>query len=193
MSDPYEILVGVGTLYIAPAGTAMTALGTTPSGAWIELGETDGGVKVTKTQNIETFSSDQRTGKVKAVRTEEGVTIEVNLQEATLENLANVVGGDVTDTAAGVSTIGKRSLPLHAGAEVDEFALLFRGDSPYGNYPGQFYVPRGFMDDDVEMEFTKDGKTLIPVKFEALEYDAASTEAERFGVVEYQDAAVTGP
>lgn len=191
MSEPYEILVGVGTLYIAPSGTAMTALTSSPSGSWVALGETDGGVKVTKTQNIETFSSDQRTGKVKAVRTEEGVVIEVNLHEATLENLANVIGGNVTDTAAGVGTIGKRSLPLHAGAEVDEFALLFRGDSPYGNFPGQFYVPRGFMNDDVEMDFTKDGKVLIPVKFEALEYDAASSEAERFGVVEYQDAAAS--
>lgn len=191
MSEPYEILVGVGNLYIAPSGTAKTALGSSPSGSWIDLGESEGGVKVRKTQNIETFTSDQRTGKVKAVRTEEGLTIEVNLHEATLENLANVIGGTVTDTAAGVGTIGKRSLPLHAGPEVTEFALLFRGDSPYGNYPGQFYVPRGYMDDDVEMEFTKDGKVLIPVKFEAMEYDAAATEAERFGVVEYQDAAAT--
>lgn len=189
MTEPYEILVGVGTIYVAPAGTAMPALTAAPSGTWVSLGETEGGVTVRKTQNIETFSSDQRTGKVKAVRTEEGVEIETNAHENTLENLANVINGTVTDTAAGSGTIGKRSLKLHSGAEVTEYAVLYRGDSPYGNYPGQYYVPRGYFDDDVEMEYTKDGKTLIPFKFIALEDLDAATEADRFGVVEYQDAA----
>jgi len=188
-SEPYEILVGVGTLYVAAAGTAAPAVNAAPGGSWTSLGETDGGVKVKKTQNIEAFSSDQRTGNVKAVRTEEGVEVEVNLHEATLENLADVIGGTVTDTAPGAGTIGTRALKLHAGSDVTEYALLFRGDSPYGNFPGQFYVPRGYMDDDVEMEFTKDGKTLIPVKFIALEDLDAATEGDRFGVATYQDAA----
>lgn len=189
---PYEILVGVGQLYIAAAGTAAPAVSASPGAGWTDLGDTDGGVKVIKTQNIETFSSDQRTGKLKARRTEEGVTIKTNLNEATLENLAYAIQGTVTDTAPGAGTIGIRTLHMHAGPEVSEFALLFRGQSPYGNFPGQYYVPRGFVDDDIEMEFTKDGKTLIPMKFEALEYESASTENERFGTVTYQDAAATG-
>jgi hypothetical protein len=188
-SSPYEVLVGVGSLYIAPAGTAAPAVNAAPSGSWIELGETDGGVKVIKTQSIEKFTSDQRTGNDKAVRTEEGVSIETNLREITLESLANVINGSVTDTAPGSGTIGIRTLPMRKGATVEEFALLFRGDSPYGAYPGQYYVPRGFFNDDVELEFQKDGQTLIPVKFEALEYDAASSESERFGKITYQDAA----
>lgn len=188
-SEPYEVLVGVGTLYIAAAGTAAPAVNATPSGSWTELGETDGGVKVTKSQNIEKFSSDQRTGNNKAVRTEEGVIVETNLQKITLENLASVIDGTVTDTAPGSGTIGIRTMPLRKGATVQEFAFLYRGDSPYGAYPGQYYMPRGFFDDDIELEFTKDGKTFIPAKFEALEYDAASTVAERFGKVTYQDAA----
>jgi hypothetical protein len=188
--EAYEILTGTGTLWIAPMGTAMPALTATPSGSWVALGETDGGVKLTKTQNIESFSSDQRTGKVKAIRTEEGVTIETNLLQATMENLANVLNGTVTDTAPGSGTIGKRTLPMYAGADVDEFAVLFRGDSPYSaSFPGQYYIPRGYIDDDVEMEFVKDGKTLIPFKFEALEHLSASTESARFGTIEYQDAA----
>lgn len=187
-SEPYEVLVGVGTLYVAPSGTTAPAVNVAPSGAWAELGETDGGVTVTKSQNIETFSSDQRTGNNKAVRTEEGVLVETNLNEHTLENLANVMNGTLTDTAPGAGTIGIRTLPMRKGADVSEYALLFRGSSPYGAFPGQFYVPRGFFNDDIALEFTKDGKTLIPVKFEALEYDAASTEAERFGKVTYQDA-----
>jgi hypothetical protein len=190
-TQPYEILVGVGTLYVAPANTAKTALTATPSGSWRLLGDTDGGVKVTKTRNREAFSADQHTGKLKAVQTEEGITIETNLQESTLENLADVINGTVTDTAPGVGTIGTRSVKMYSGSDVTEFAFLFRGKSPYGNYPAQFYLPRGYFDDDVEHEFTKDGLTLIPVKFEALEDLNAATEADRFGIYEAQDAAAT--
>lgn len=189
MDSVYQVLTGVGTVYIAAAGTAAPAtVDTAPGESWTSLGETDGGVKVTKTQNIETFTTDQRTGNVKAVRTEEGLMVETNLVEATLENLANVIGGTVADTAPGAGTIGTRALKMHAGATVTEYALLFRGSSPYGNFAGQYYVPRGFMNDDVEMDFVKDDKVLIPVKFEALEYLSAATEAERFGVVTYKDA-----
>lgn len=190
--EAYEILTGVGTLYIAPAGEAKPDLDDAPAGNWVSVGETDGGVKVTKMQNIEAFSSDQRTGKVKAIRTEEGLTVETNLLQGTLENLVNVINGTVTDTPAGVGAVGFRSLPMYAGATVEEYALLFRGKSPYGaTFIGQFYVPRGYMDDDVEMEFTKEGKVLIPVKFEALEDLDAANEEDRFGTFDYQDAAAS--
>jgi hypothetical protein len=188
-SEPYSLLVGVGRLYIADANTAKPALDAAPGVAWRELGETDDGVKISKTQSIEAFSSDQRTGKVKATRTEEGITIEANLQESTLENLADVVGGTVTDVPAASGTIGKRSMGMHSGATVAEYAFLFRGDSPYGDYPAQYWVPRGYMDDDTEIEYKKGDKTLIPVKFEALEDLNAANESERFGIWEAQDAA----
>lgn len=188
-NQPYAILVGVGQLYVAPVGTAAPALTVTPSSPWVSLGETDDGVKLSKTRNREAFTSDQRTGKVKVVQTEEGITLETNLHESTLENLASVMGGTVSVTAPGSGTIGKKTLKLYGGATVAEYAFLFRGNSPYGNWPGQFYLPRGYMDDDVEMEFKKDEKTLIPVKFEALEDLNASTESDRFGYAEYQHAA----
>lgn len=188
-SAPYALLTGMGRLYRAPVGTARPALTASPSGSWQDLGETDDGLTISKTQNIEMFSSDQRTGNVKAVRTEEALRMETNLQESTLEALADVINGTVTDTAPGSGTIGTRSMPLHAGATVSEFALLFRGDSPYGPYSAQFWVPRGIFLDDVEMEYKKGEKVLIPVAFEALEYLSAATEAERFGIYEAQDAA----
>lgn len=188
-SLPYNILVGVGTIYVAPSGEAMPALTASPAGNWVSAGDTDGGVKIRKTQNIEAFGSDQRTGNVKAVRTEEGVEIETDLNEGTLENLANMIGGSVSATAAATGIIGKKVLNLHFGPEVTEYAILFRGKSPYGDFPGQYYVPRGYMSDDEELEFKKDGKTLIPMKFMALEDLNASTANDRFGKIEYQTAA----
>jgi hypothetical protein len=186
---PYDLLVGAGTLYIAPAGTAMPALTATPSGSWRDLGETDGGVKIAKRQSIEAFGSDQRTGNVKAVRTEEGLRVETNLQKSTLENLADVLNGTVTTVAAGSGTIGTKTMGMYSGPGVSEFAFLFRSNSPYGNWSAQYYVPRGYFDGDVEREFIKDGKTLVPVAFEALEDLNAATDAERFGKYQAQSAA----
>lgn len=188
--EAYELLTGVGEIFIAPAGEAKPALNAAPGGNWVSLGVTDGGVKVTKTQTIEKHRVDQRVGIVKAHRTEEGQTVETSLAQATLENYVNVVGGSVTDTPPGVGTIGVRSVKNYRGKVVEEFALLFRGDSPYGaNFVGQYYVPRGFMDDDVETEYQKEGKTLIPVKFEAMEDLSAVDAEDRFGQYDYQDAA----
>lgn len=191
-SLPYDLLVGVGTLYIAPANTAMPALDATPGASWRDLGETDDGVKVAKTQSIEKFGSDQRTGSVKAVRTEESVTVEANLQKLTLENLADVVNGTVTTTAAGAATIGTKSMSMYGGASVTEFAFLFRGNSPYGNWPAQYYIPRGIFTGDIELEYKKDSKTLIPAAFEALEDLNAAAAADRFGKYIAQHAAPTG-
>lgn len=194
--DAVELLNGVGVLYVAPADEAMPDVDATPSGNWSEMGETEGGVTVTPAQEIRKRSTDQRTGPVKAIRDEESLTIETNLVQITLENLAQVMGGQtVTDTAPGASTIGTREMGMTRGATVNEYALLFRGErqSPYGaSYPAQLWIPRGYFDGENGMEFTKDGDVLIPVTFEALEDLGAESEAVRFGKFIAQDAAATG-
>ncbi len=190
-TQPYEILTGVGTLYKAPVGTAFPALTATPAAPWVSLGETDGGVKVTPDQTTKTFSTDQRTGVVKVIRSDETLTVETNLKHSTLENISLLMGPSVTDTPAGAGTIGTREVPLHRGAEVAEWALLFRHEygSPYGDYPAQFELPRGFFDGPAGQEFKKDGEVLIPVKFVALEDLNAAQEEDRFGRIVAQDAA----
>ncbi len=193
LTSAYEILSGAGTLYIAPANESKPDLDATPAGNWTEMGETDGGVTVTPSQEIEKKRTDQRTGAVKAIRTEEDLVIETNLAQATLENLAQVMNGlTVTDNAAGASTIGYREVGMYRGGDVSEFALLFRADSPYGDYPAQYYVPRGFFAGEHGMEYQKEGDIYIPFSFEALEDLNASSESERFGVYEAQDAEATG-
>lgn len=190
--NSFEILTGVGALYIGPASEAAPAVDETPAGNWRALGETKDGVKVTHDQKIEKIFIDQETGAIKAVRSEESMKVETKLAIGTLENLADVLGVDVTDTAPGAGTIGLRDIPNYRGKDVDEFALLFRGDSPYGEtYPGQYYVPRGYFDGAAEEEYKKDGNVLIPVTFEALVDLDAATDADKFGKLTVQDADAT--
>lgn len=190
--DSYEILVGVGTLYVAPVGTTFPAVSATPAAPWVSLGETDGGVKVTPSQKINVERTDQRTGAVKAMRSEEDIAIETNLVQATYEKLAVVLNSaTLTDTAPGSGTIGTREIPLYRGTTVAEVALVFRGVSPYAAYNAQFQVPRGYFDGDTGLAFQKDKKVLIPVKFMALEDLNAVSSTDRFGKVIAQDAAAT--
>jgi hypothetical protein len=190
--NSYEILTGVGTLYVAPVGTAFPLVDATPGAAWTNLGETNGGVKVSYEEKITEIRTDQRTGPVKPIRTEEGMTVETKLAQATLENLAKVQGQTATTTAAGVGTPGTHSVPLYKGKTVQEYAFLFKTEgSPYGAYPAQFQLPRGYFDSAGAIEFKKDGNAEIPVKFVALEDLNAATSADRFGKIFAQHALAT--
>ncbi|HFC09069.1 MAG TPA: hypothetical protein ENJ54_04310 [Chloroflexi bacterium] len=187
--DAYQILVGVGSIYVAPANTPKPDLAAEPGSEWVYLGETEDGVTATKSQSIAEHKSDQRTGPIKATRTDESMTIATKLVAATLENLSVAIGGaTVNDNPPQTGVIGTRNMGLYLGGEVKEFAILFRGSSPYGDYPGQFYVPRGYFGGEVGLEFKKDKETVIPVEFHALEDLNVADPTMRFGVVEYQDA-----
>lgn len=189
--DAYSLLTGVGHLYVAPVGTAFPVLTATPGSPWRELGDTQDGVDVNSDDKVELVRTDQRTGPVKATRTDETMVIKTKLAEATLENLADALGATVTDTAPGVGTIGTREINLHRGATVTEFAFLFRGSSPYGNFPAQYELPRAYCDEVGALKYEKGKNMAIPVTFKALEDLEAATEDERYGRLIAQDAAAT--
>lgn len=186
--DAFALLTGIGNLYVADANTAPPDLGDAPGGSWRSLGETQDGVDVEPGQKIELVRTDQRTGAVKAVRSEESLKLKTKLAEHTLENYADALGGTVTDTAPGSGTIGTRSVNMHRGATVTEFAFLFEGHSPYLDGPAYYYVPRGYFDLD-SIKYDKAKNAPIPITFEALEDLEASTEEERFGYLIAKDAA----
>lgn len=190
--DAYSILTGVGTMYLAPVGTAFPDVNVAPdSEDWRSLGETQDGVEVDPSEKIETIKTDQRTGSVKAVRTEEGLTIKTKMAEATLEKLADAIGATVTDTPPGVGTIGTREINLYRGATVAEYAVVFRGYSPYYNGPAQYQIPRMYFSKVDALKYEKGKNVAIPITLEALEDLNAASAAERYGKLIAQDAAAT--
>lgn len=185
----YEsILVGSGKVYVADVATAFPAVNAAPGVGWTDLGEFDGGVTATLEQTTVEHRIDSETGPVKATRSEEGLAISTNLAEATLENLAKVLDDKTVTPAAGPPAT--KSMGMYRGGVVREYALLFRGNSPYaaGVY-AQFQVPRAYVaSDSIGMSFVKDGKTLIPVEFRALVDPLAGTDAAKFGTLVAQTA-----
>jgi len=186
---PYEVLTWVGDFYIAVVGTAFPAVNATPSASWRHLGYTQDGVTVKHGQKIEKINVDQETGAVKATRTEESLSHETSLLETTLENLADYLGGTVTDTPAGVGTIGTRSIGLYAGPMVKNFAVLFRGVSAYGNFAAQYQIPVCFFDGDAELKYEKGKAVATKITLEALVDPNAVSDSEKFGKLVMQDAA----
>ena len=185
--DKYSILTGVGRLYVAPANTAAPTFPADPASPWRDLGDTQDGLELDPSQKIELTRTDQRTGAVKAARSEETLKFKTKLVEHTLENLGDAMGKTVTDTAAGVGTIGTRKMNLYRGAVVEENAFILVGYSPYLEGPAAYYVPRGYFDLD-SIKFDKAKNATIQITFEALEDLSAATADERFGYLIAKDA-----
>jgi tetrahydromethanopterin S-methyltransferase subunit B len=186
-SKPYEILTGVGDLYIAALGATFPAVDAVPGAAWRHLGYTQDGLTIKMSQKIEKINVDQETGAVKAARSEESMTIETNLAESTLENLADHIGTTVTDVAPGAGTIGTREVGHYRSGYVKTFAVLFRGTSAYGNYPAQTQIPVCYIDGDIEQKFDKSKNPVIKVAFEALVDPDAASDVFKFGKTVMQD------
>lgn len=190
-TEPYGVLTGVGEIYVAPLGTAFPAVDAVPGALWRNLGYTQDGVTIKKTQKINQVMVDQETGPIKASRSEETLTIETTLADMTLSNLADYLGGAVTTTPAGSGVIGKKEIGLYAGADVKNFAILFRGKSAYGNYPSQYEIPVVYFDGDAEMKADKADNMKFKVTFVALVDPNAASDSEKFGKVVMQTAEAT--
>lgn len=174
-------------MYIAPLGTTFPAVDAVPGAAWRHMGYTQDGLTVKMSQKVEKINVDQETGGVKASRTEESMTLETSLAEATLENLADHIGTTVTDTAPGVGTIGTREVGHYRGGYVKTFSALVRGKSAYGDYPAQTQVPVCYIDGDLELKQEKGKNQAIKVAFEALVDQDATSDVFKFGKTVMQD------
>ena len=189
MPEPYEILTGVGRLYIATPGTTFPDVDDTPPATWRDLGVTQDGISVKLDEKVNEVYVDQETAPLKASRSEETLVIEATLAEATLENLADVLGQSVTDTPAASGVAGTRKSRLYRGGVVKTFAFLFRGFSAYGEYPAQYELPYGYISGSVELKQAKDDNQKIKIEIHALLDPLASTDEDKFGHLVMQDAA----
>ncbi len=190
MAAPFEIMAVPFEIWLAPAGTAKPDIDTTPAGDWDLLGVRgadeydEAGVTVTHEQSVNLYRGLRGTGPIKAFRTSEGLMLGFTLNDLTLEAYARVLN-DVSVSSAGVS----KSVTIHQGAQVSTFALLARSaDGPYGDgLPAQYFVPKVFQSASPAVVHKKGDPAGLALVFTALEDLDASSEEERFGILEAQD------
>lgn len=189
-TEPFEIIAGPISAYIAATGTAFPAIDAAPGAGWTLIGTSgdedydEQGVKVAHSQTVSAWRGLGSTGPRKAFRTEEGQTIEFTLFDMTLENYALAFNGnEVATTAAGAGTAGFKALPLYRGHSVETVALLLRGKfSPYGDGMNlQYQVPVCFLNSSPEPVFKKGDPAGLTFQYMALVDPNAATEGARFG------------
>jgi hypothetical protein len=189
---PYEVIVGAADVYFAPTGTTFPSLSDTytpGSGfggtgtAWKKVGYTDGGVKVGHPQTIVEIRTDQVTAPIKAVRSEESLEITCNIVTLSNTNYALALNQAIAGPTTGGSD---ETLDLYrGGSQVETFAFLVRGDhhSSHGDFPRQYEVPVVFQADSPEVEYIKDGASVLACSFHAIADPDRSSDAETFGVL----------
>lgn len=185
-TSPYEIIAGPATVYVAPVGTTFPATNTTPASPWVDLGDTEGGVTVAHEESVELLRVDQSTGPVKAIRTEESLTISFALADLTLENYARILNNVTVTSNAGPPAT--KEITLRQGQDVSQLALLIRGPSPYGDFNMQYQVPVAVQTGSPSVAFVRGDKAVLETEWAALEDPNAASPEERFGKLIAQTA-----
>jgi hypothetical protein len=188
--EPFDQLTGPLQVYVAAHGTAEPSIDSTPSGSWVELAETDGEQAIQHMGRLTYFRDNAHQGPRKAVRPEEDVVFTFTLVSLTLEHYARVLDdvSDMVEDTSGDPDIKK--IPMERGFEPNEYALLFRGEaaSPYGAWPGQYYIPLAVFDDEPQPTFGKDGRPALECEVHALA-DTDQSAGYELGWLTVQSAA----
>lgn len=176
---PYAQLVGTNLVYLAPYGTAEPTVNTTPGSPWVELGATDGDQTIVKEAPLEYYYDNKHQGPVTSHRPQEDLFFRATLVALTLEDLARLISsvGNVTSASGPPAT---KTLPFKAGEDATEYAVLVKGvaDSPYGNYPGQHYFPRGVFEGEFERVRSKTDRDAVEFEYHVLEDDLQTAGKE---------------
>lgn len=124
-----EVLVGAGTLYTAPTGTAYPADPTVaPSGTWIDIGYSEEGWRFTFERTTENVEVEEELDPVDIAATaNEGHFVGVSAQSS-LENLKLAFGGGTITVVAGPPA--RKEYVPPASDVMTRYALLFRGAAP---------------------------------------------------------------
>ncbi len=199
--QPYEIIISPAEVYIALEGEAFPAIDAVPSGNWTLLGtagkrnQSEAGVKVKHPQTLKMHKTAGALGPVKAVRTDESQSVEVVIEDLTLELFSKAMNlAGVSEVAAASGVAGYKVMGLSRGLEVITFSVLVRVPaSAYGDgLNTQWEIPKAVQAGSPEMTFDGAGTAAgVAFTFDTLEDPNASSDAERFGRIKEQTAPAT--
>lgn len=137
---------------------------------WTDRGGTNDGVTLTVSREFMRMTVDQVIDSPGRRMTERDVSVATNLAEGTLENLATAMSqAESSVTIGGTGATGYAAMDLEgddSGAEPPYIAVILRGRAPAGRRRNVI-VRKALSTEEVEMAYTKDGQTLIPVTFSA--------------------------
>ena len=179
------------TIYLADVETAFPDIDEAENefSSWTKIGTAgpldygDGGTTVTHSQTIETFAGAGSTAPRKAFRTEEGLRLGFTLHDISPEQYAKILDdASITTVAAGAGTAGEKSFEVLRGLNVQQFALLARGQSPVDNALNmQFEWPTVYQSGEVSHAYDKGTPVGAAVEYTALEVTPGEFGTVRIG------------
>jgi hypothetical protein len=195
-----EVMYAPARVYYGPVGTPPPDVDEEPAAPWVLLGtsgirsQSEAGVKLSFPQSMENFRG-QGTAIRKFARTEEGVEVEVEIADSTIESAAiGLNGNGITTQNATSGNPGRKSITLARGYNVQELALLIRAKrTPYSIDDGYYQteLKRVVMSGSPEPEMKKDSPLMWKYNFECLEGPNATDDDADIGrIVAYTAVAL---
>lgn len=163
-----EVLIGPGTLYLAPSGTAFPANpSVAPAGPWADVGYSEEGWSFNVDRNIEDVNVAEEIDPIKVAQTSREIHVVGQSAQASLENIKTAIGGGTITVAAGPPATKR----LVAGAtdDLEEQALLLRVKAPGTGKTRDIQIAHVVSVAAIEMAHKKaPDKTLVGMDFRAL-------------------------
>lgn len=179
--NPFSVLVGPFQIYLAIYGTAEPDVDTDPSSLWVRMAGSVDDQEIEYDSEFEHFTDNDHQAPVAGVRGTEMVTLRFTTHNLTYEHQARILSDignlQTGSTAAGGTT---KILPIKRGYLLTAYAMLLKGqaDSPYGLYPGQYYIPKCVSVSNPTVTRSKTARAMMPAEFVIYEDDLQSAGNE---------------
>ena len=195
-----DILIGPGRLYVAPTGEAnpdetTVAYGTAWGGNWVDLGDIIEGspVVLSISEDVTQVKTEQSTAPKNAVRTSREVMIRATLAEHSITNMAYVLDGTASATAAGPAQKGYSDIPFGTNSDLDFYKFgieALRKDSNDNNQPVRWFLHKGYFALAGDINYAKSDPTGVPIEITLLG-DGTQSAGEELGTLQIVTAAAT--
>ena len=169
MVTPASIIVG------APATVKIGAYGA-GIGAAVDLGSTDGGLKLMYNPEFFNVKTDQTLSVLKVVKIGEDMKVEVTLSECSLVNLVKVLGYPSTALSSVTAQIGGNPV-------VTDYEMFITGNGPSSG-TRLVTIKKCAVIGAVELPMTRDGKSLIKLTVQVLQDTTKTANQQLISVVD---------
>jgi hypothetical protein len=174
--DPLEVLVGTGTLYVAPQGEAYPATpATAVAGNWEDIGYSESGWTFAVDRTFEDIEVAEEVDRLRVVKTAQTIAMRGVAAQASLEVMQIAFGGG--SIADDTPSAGFRTYTPPASSVFTERSILLRTDAPPGDGTNNrdIQCPRVVTTGAVEVAHDKAPQIqLIAVDFELIIPSAGS-------------------
>lgn len=173
-----DVLITAANILYAPLGTALPDETTVPwndfdawPSGWEHVGYTLAATRTTYNYEVFELNVEQSTAPILQRKQNERATTDVSLAQFNGDNLALLLDGTVTTTAAGSSQKGYTKVVTGGATNLNEYMFALEGYRPDANgneQPVRIFFYRAAIRVNGSIEFAKAAGTALPAQITAL-------------------------